>query len=542
MRSRRIMAVRAAALAGGILLAAAAVTGGRAVAQGAAPGALQGSPQTGHVIFMHPDGAALNNWNAARMVWNGPDAALNWDRLPEMAVYRGHMFERMVGTSNGGATVHAFGYKVYGPGSFGADGGEVDGPVVPDLRLIKALSGYPGSILREAANAGHPVGVVNDGDAAEPGTGAFLAEVGSRTADVEIAQQIIRGRPKMSDADPWVVLGGGEGFFLPSDTPQCGERIEPGCFVHRDPVTGAGPNGPAGQNLVREALAKGYTVVRTRAEFDALMAQVKQRSDFAPKVLGLFARDDIFNDVPEERLISNNPPLVDPAKAGTKEGRLVLWGTLPGTPGYNPPTVAEMTEMALMILERRAAQAGKPFLLVAETESVDNFGNANNAIGALQALKRADDAIGIAQAFQQRRPDTLILLAADSDGGAMQVIDSTNFNTSEPVTPVTSTNANPTGQSAANVANPLDGIEGRATAPFVTAADAFGATRPIAISWPGTADYAGAILARAQGLNADKLRSAFSQNFDNTDVYRLMYLTLFGKALPSAAGKTAPTR
>jgi alkaline phosphatase len=297
-----------------------------------------------------------------------------------------------------------------------------------------------------------------------------------------------------------------------------------------------------GQNLIKEALAKGYAVVRTRSEFDALMAQIKQRADFAPKVLGLFARDDIFNDVPEERLLATTPPLVDPALAGTKDGRLVLWGSLPGTPGHNPPTVAEMTAMALTILERRAAVAGKPFLLVAETESVDNFGNANNAIGALQALKRADDAIGAAQAFQQRRPETLILLAADSDGGAMQVIDSTNFLTSEPLPAVTTTNANPTGESAANVNNPLDGIEGRGTAPFMTAADAFGATRPIAISWPGTADYAGAIVARAQGLNAGTLRTAFPQGFDNTDVYRLMYLTLFGKALPSPAGKTAPSR
>ncbi len=40
-----------------------------------------------------------------------------------MAVYRGHMLDRLTGTSNGGATVHAFGYKVTGPGSFGQDGG-----------------------------------------------------------------------------------------------------------------------------------------------------------------------------------------------------------------------------------------------------------------------------------------------------------------------------------------------------------------------------------------------------------------------------------
>jgi alkaline phosphatase len=79
--------------------------------------------ETGNVIFFHPDGTGLNHWNAARMFWYGADGALHWDQLPEIAIYRGHMSDRLVGTSNGGATVHAFGYKVLGPGSFGQDGG-----------------------------------------------------------------------------------------------------------------------------------------------------------------------------------------------------------------------------------------------------------------------------------------------------------------------------------------------------------------------------------------------------------------------------------
>jgi alkaline phosphatase len=62
---------------------------------------------------------------------------------------------------------------------------------------------------------------------------------------------------------------------------------------------------------------------------------------------------------------------------------------------------------------------------------------------------------------------------------------------------------------------------------------------------------AGGVLARALGTNAELLASTepfvdgeppFSARFDNTDVYRLLYATLFGKRLPSAIGKTAPTR
>jgi hypothetical protein len=43
-------------------------------------------------------------------------------------------------------------------------------------------------------------------------------------------------------------------------------------------------------------------------------------------------------------------------------------------------------------------------------------------------------------------------------------------------------------------------------------------------------------------LNADLLRSEFSGRFDNTDVYRMMYVTLFGELLPDAVGEMAPDR
>lgn len=45
----------------------------------------------GNVIFFHPDGTGLNHWSAARLYFKGVDAKLNWDLLPYMAAYRGHM-------------------------------------------------------------------------------------------------------------------------------------------------------------------------------------------------------------------------------------------------------------------------------------------------------------------------------------------------------------------------------------------------------------------------------------------------------------------
>jgi len=492
--------------------------------------------ETGNVIFFHPDGSGVNHWNAARMYWYGPDALLNWDQLPEMAVYRGHMSDRLVGTSNGGATVHAFGYKVLGPGSFGQDGG-ID-PEEPGSagRPIKALSGFSGSIMREAAAAGMPVGIVNDGDLPEPGTGAFLAEVGDRNLSNNIAAQFLDGRPGFEGEPlPKVLLGGGEGFFLPKDAPACEAEITLECYVHVDQVNGRGPAREDGRNLLMEAADLGYEVIRTRAEFEALWERIQAEPDFAPMVLGLFARDDIFNDTTEERLIALN--LVDNSMRDTRDGRLIIWGSRPGTPGYNPPTAAEMNTMALELLRRHSEQAGMPFLLVSEVESTDNLANNANGIGTLRALKAADDSIGVFLSFIAENPNTLLFTAADSDAGGIQVFSPAPAADGR----VTTSTGNPTGIGF-NIGFPLDGIEGQNTAPFVAMPDALGTEMDFALGWIGTNDVAGGIISRAVGLNAELLRTEFSARFDSTDVYRLMYVTLFGKMLPSAEGLAAPDR
>jgi alkaline phosphatase len=167
---------------------------------------------SGSVIFFHPDGTGANHRSVARMYFEGPDGYLNWDLLPHMALYRGRMLNNLIGTSNGGATTHAFGYRVDGLGSFGKNGDEAA------AKFINGLSGYQGSIMREAANAGIPVGVVNDGHIGEPGTGCFLSEVGNRNDWQEITRQMIQGRPGFRDTPPWVIMGGGEADTRPVGT------------------------------------------------------------------------------------------------------------------------------------------------------------------------------------------------------------------------------------------------------------------------------------------------------------------------------------
>ena len=581
-----------------------------------------GDLEVGNVVFFHPDGSALQQWNATRMYWEGPDGFLQWDRMPWMAVYRGHMADRLTGTSNGGATTHAFGFKVVGPNSYGTDDG----------RSILSLSGYPGSISREAANAGHPTGLVNDGDiAGEPGTGAFFAETATRGEPLFQTLQLLGGRPGFNgfdgdpeadpditdgEADPVVILGGGERFFLPAGAPYCGTarptprqpRLD--CFVHFDAIGAAedlrdgmtaeeaiaanGATRTDGRNLLQEAAADGYRVIRTRREFNRLLRDLRSDPDYAPKVLGLFAADDIFNDQPEERvraaglIRSPETPIPDEVRrlpddlALDKIGDLVIWGTPAGAWGpeaapeafdtpnsVNPPSVRELTRMAALILDRRSRSADRPFHLVVEVESTDNLPNNTNAIGTLRALKRADDVIRELRQLEERRGlfgsgigafPTLLLTAADSDGGAMQVLSVNRAeNEDDPVGAVSVNRTELPGEEV--LPNLLDGLGGREVfPPFQAEPDALFQFRPLpdgegdtegaisverlrfAISWPSGADVAGGIISRAQGANASLLQSMFSGRFDNTDAYRLQYATLFGRMLPRAIGDLAPDR
>jgi alkaline phosphatase len=169
-----------------------------------------------------------------------------------------------------------------------------------------------------------------------------------------------------------------------------------------------------------------------------------------------------------------------------------------------------MTQAALAILGRHDQR----FLLVVEEEATDNFANANNAPGTLEALRRADAALAVASKHVQSNPRTLLITAADSDAGGLEIHGIPSALADRPLPDKTFYGA------------PLDGRDGLGSKPFIAAPDQFGQRLPFGIAWAGFRDSQGGILARAEGVNAEALRSG---NCDNTDIYRLIYLTLFGR-------------
>lgn len=404
----------------------------------------------GNVIFFHPDGAGLNHWTALRMKDVGPDGRLNYDALPAMAVYTGHMTDALTSTSHGGATVHAYGVKVQGD-SFGMDG----------ATPVKAASGVDKSLMQQARDEGRAVGIVQTGHIAEPGTAVFLASSEDRGNRDDIAAQVIA-------SDARVIMAGGEKFLLPE-----GVEGTHGEGVRKD-----------GRNLIREAEEAGYAIVYDAEQLAALdLSEVE-------KLLGVFASGHTFNDQSEEE--------------NAREGKEAY---VPGA-----PTVAQMAEAALAILSR--AEDG--FFLVVEEEGTDNLANANNARGTLEALRRADQAVGLLHGFVRENPDTLLLMTSDSDAGGMQVLGPDPRYAVSPGDTVPGSGPN---------GAPLDGKAGTGTPPFISAPDRRGQTWPFAIAWATYFDASGGILVRAAGMNAHMVRGVV----DNTQIYDIMHATLFGQ-------------
>ncbi len=327
---------------------------------------------------------------------------------------------------------------------------------------LTALSGASMSILMEAHEAGIPVGIVNSGHIAEPGTGVFAASHLTRKDGNAIAAKV------MASGVP-LIFSGGEQYLLPESA----TGFHGGQGTRTD-----------GRNLIKEAKESGYTVVYDREQLMALDPKAEM------KVLGVFAHEHTFNDQPEEDLAASGLPLFFP----------------------EAPTFAEMTAFAIDFLSAK----GERFFLVAEEEGSDNFSNNGNASGMLEAMRRADAAIGHALAYQQQDPNTLIVVAADSNAGnpALFAID----------VPEMAANPLPT---HAPSGSPVDGVDGPGSMAFMAAPNAGGTRLPFAIVWPDYGDFNGGVIARAHGLNSHLLPNTVQ----NTDIYRIMYATLFGIVL-----------
>lgn len=234
-----------------------------------------------------------------------------------------------------------------------------------------------------------------------------------------------------------------------------------------------------GRNLIEQARRDGYTVVCTREQLQTVPTDDK-------RVLGLFAADDTFNEANEQAL----------AEAGL---------------GPFQPQAPRFDEMVGFALDR-LRDAPKGYLLVGNEEATDNLSGENNAPATIEAAAGADRAIALVLAETRRNPKLTLVVASDSDNGGMMA---TGDDLDELPIPL------PTRTEAGT---PLDSDNGQ---PFLTPPDRAGIRQPFYITWASDGDGVGGTVARGIGPGAVGIRGTI----DSTDIYRALYLGLFGVEL-----------
>ena len=298
-----------------------------------------------NVIFMMGDGMGQAQRDAIQLATVGAYDNLVMDSLP---------YEGMVGTNSvdpetfitdsaAGATSFASGIKTVN----GAVGVDPEGNAVP-------------TVLEQAKAAGKSVGLVTTSQVTDASPAAFAAHVEDRDEQSEIARQYIQ------ESQPDVILGGGEDFWYPAGN----EGAYPAKTSEDDEEVSQSDKG----NLVEQAEQAGYQYVSNADELQAAGG---------PKLLGLFANEEMFQQFPED------------------EG------------GEYAPAVSlpDMTAKAIDVL----SQNPNGFFLFVEEEGVDEMGHANNGELQIKSGKALDDSVSLAKNYAGQTGDTQLIVTADHE-------------------------------------------------------------------------------------------------------------------------------
>lgn len=282
-----------------------------------------------NVILFVADGCGPASFTYARdfLRYRGRDG-LALDGILVGAIHT-YAADSRVTDSAAGATAFACGVKTY------------NGAIAVDtLRR-------PVATLLEAAEArGMATGLVATSTITHATPASFSAHVPDRGEETAIAEQQLE-----HDID--VMFGGGAGFFLPQA--EEGWRSD-------------------GRNLLAEAAADGYQVLRTRADFDAPLQM---------PVLGLFSRGHMAYEIDRD--------------------------------AQQQPSLAEMTARAIDLL----SDDPDGFFLMVEGSRIDHAGHANDAAGHLHDILAFDEAVAAALAFAREDGETLIVSTSDHETGGL---------------------------------------------------------------------------------------------------------------------------
>lgn len=403
---------------------------------GASAGQAQSDGGARNVILFVGDGMGTSHRDAVRFAAVGPGGELAMDDMPYAGMSRTDPEdpEAFVTDSAAGGTAIASGVKTFN----GAVGVDADENAVP-------------TVLERARQAGKATGLVTDSQVTDATPASFGAHVPDRSDQSEIARQYLE------ESQPDVILGGGEDYWYPEGNPGA-HPDEP----EEDPEEKS--EGTKG-DLVRQARDQGYEYVSDAAGL---------RAATGPKLLGLFANQEMFQQSPEG------------------EGDV-----------FEPPVpLTEMTSKAIETLSRDP----EGFFLMVEEEAIDEMAHQGNARLTIESGKQLDEAVEVGKAFAESNPDTLVIVIADHETASMAIED-TNEVQSDPDYP------NESG-------------EGRSSedGPFPVA----GSDQEFLVDWTTTNHTAEDVPVTAMGPGGEDLVGVY----DNTHIHDVMLTALGLSAAP----------
>jgi alkaline phosphatase len=396
-------------------------------ASGAEAGQAESSgKEAKNVIIFVGDGMGASQRDLIRLATVGLEGELGMDDLP----YEGRSHtnsadpETFVTDSAAGGTALATGVKTYN-GAIGVDANQE--PVE--------------TVLEQAMQAGKATGLVTDSQVTDATPASFGAHVPDRDDQSEIARQYVE------ESQPDVILGGGEDHWYPED--------EAGTYPdepEEDPEERS--RGSQG-NLVERAEEEGYEYV---TDADELVAAT------GPKILGLFANEEMFQQKPEGEGDSYEPAV----------------------------SLAEMTRKAIETL----SEDEDGYFLLVEEEAIDEMSHQNNTPLTIEAGQALDEAVEVAKSYAEGDSETLLIVTADHETGGL-AIESLNEQQDDPDYP------NETG-------------EGRSAEdePFGVA----GSDQEYLVDWTTANHTAEDVPVTATGPGANELTGVF----ENTHIYEVM--------------------
>jgi alkaline phosphatase len=319
----------------------------------ALPATAHAAGEATNVIFFLGDGMGPTTVTASRIYRYGESGALNMEKLRRTARIKTF-------SQNGQTTDSAPSMSAY------MTGVKMDNDVLSMSASTKHLptcdpgNGTPVTTLLELAKAaGKAVGAVTTTELTHATPAATYAHICNRNLPRQIAVQAVPGGAGYNAA-----LGDGVNVLMGGSQ----EHWDASKFQD-------------GRNLFTELVASGYSVAKTKDEFDAIDAAT------TTKFIGVFSAKSHL-DYELDRV------KVSPSAQ---------------------PSLTEMTTKAIDILVHTAKQSGdKGFFLMVEGGRIDHALHATNAKRALVDAIAFDDAIAAALAKVDLK-DTLVVVTADHD-------------------------------------------------------------------------------------------------------------------------------